>query len=875
MRNARKVLALLLAVMMTLTCFVGLSVGSSAKAGDPAFTVEFREYSDDAVTDNKLGAATNMTFDPKTIHGYISVEIGADASLKLFADNAFGGMTGDKVGYMVMKYRYLGAATTGTVSTVEYALVNDGTWQTVLVDGSAAWGKADADLSGFTMTLANGAGDMDISYIAFFGTKAEAEAAVAKETTTNTVGGVLSAASTIFEIAGKKYVTIGAALELTADNTDASGTTYEIDGFRVFLNGNDTGMAFRTATNGKNYLTNGAMAEVREVSARESALEIDGKFYLYENKIEMKALYLEETGVKNTLEAPEGRTNGDELSVVYAGDTSTTVIHKADVGTYVQAFINGGGAVHNSMKEVERILFHGWIDMEANWAEYYGKEFVACGYVVDGGEFVEAEGWMEKSPDIELAIGSRNALAIDMDLDVSDWENGDHYISIAFKDADGNVYAFSECNNLRFIKYSTTGEGEPAKLVDNDGKTPDQFAVTGVVDFKDGSYGFFTGLRDVSETIEVDGKSYAYASRTEVKYVSTKVENEPVANKTPMKDYSTQPEEVWVNIGSDSTRLVKFTGSEDLKAWAGNIYNVIEDKYGEYDSLTFKGWTCPSNAGAKDMEIMAYGYEIAGQVYISAEEGKNNVGEQVLYDDGRRMSVTVPLADLEPGVYIINLLYMLRTKGQEGTEQTHAMSTWSTVKFYKYSTADNMKDADGNLYTITDGVVSKNGVATENNIAEIDGKVYYIEGKFLPEEGKEIIDMMPPSYAYKAVVSETVAPKKATRYYTATFVDEAGNVVQAVRYAEGTLMILTPDVPAKEGYTGVWENYTLTGDITIRPVYTPVGGTDVTETETTANVSETDTTGSDDGCGSVIAAGSIAVVLSAVAAAVVLKKKED
>ncbi len=58
--------------------------------------------------------------------------------------------------------------------------------------------------------------------------------------------------------------------------------------------------------------------------------------------------------------------------------------------------------------------------------------------------------------------------------------------------------------------------------------------------------------------------------------------------------------------------------------------------------------------------------------------------------------------------------------------------------------------------------------------------------------------------------------------YTATFMAD-GNVVDTVTFTVEDTEIDEPDVPAKLGYTGVWEDYTLgAADITINAVYTAI-----------------------------------------------------
>ncbi|MBR0112906.1 MAG: MucBP domain-containing protein [Clostridia bacterium] len=58
--------------------------------------------------------------------------------------------------------------------------------------------------------------------------------------------------------------------------------------------------------------------------------------------------------------------------------------------------------------------------------------------------------------------------------------------------------------------------------------------------------------------------------------------------------------------------------------------------------------------------------------------------------------------------------------------------------------------------------------------------------------------------------------------YTATFVDENGDLVDTREYTVESKSIDEPAVPGKEGYDGKWEEYEFTaGGITVKPVYTP------------------------------------------------------
>lgn len=138
--------------------------------------------------------------------------------------------------------------------------------------------------------------------------------------------------------------------------------------------------------------------------------------------------------------------------------------------------------------------------------------------------------------------------------------------------------------------------------------------------------------------------------------------------------------------------------------------------------------------------------------------------------------------------------------------------------------------------------------------------------------------------------------------HTVTFVAD-GIEIFITEFTEGdTALAEMPDVPAKEGYTGVWETFTLgKTDLVVNAVYTeipseptetdpslteptepdvedPTEETPTEETTTQATDTPTEETTLEvtepgkSGCGSVIGMGMVAVMAAAI---VVLKKKED
>ena len=90
--------------------------------------------------------------------------------------------------------------------------------------------------------------------------------------------------------------------------------------------------------------------------------------------------------------------------------------------------------------------------------------------------------------------------------------------------------------------------------------------------------------------------------------------------------------------------------------------------------------------------------------------------------------------------------------------------------------------------------------------------------------------------AYCDGYEERVTPKLETETYTATFVAD-GTVVASVDFQKGTTSINEPAVPARDRYTGRWEDYTLAdADLTVNAVYTLIQSGDVSEIKTDSTV---------------------------------------
>ena len=86
-----------------------------------------------------------------------------------------------------------------------------------------------------------------------------------------------------------------------------------------------------------------------------------------------------------------------------------------------------------------------------------------------------------------------------------------------------------------------------------------------------------------------------------------------------------------------------------------------------------------------------------------------------------------------------------------------------------------------------------------------------------------------PFYHTEEPTDLTVNAQYTANIYTATFMAD-DKVVATVQFTVEDTTLAEPKVPEKEGYTGVWESYTIgASDMTIRAIYTPIDvGTDTT-----------------------------------------------
>lgn len=135
-------------------------------------------------------------------------------------------------------------------------------------------------------------------------------------------------------------------------------------------------------------------------------------------------------------------------------------------------------------------------------------------------------------------------------------------------------------------------------------------------------------------------------------------------------------------------------------------------------------------------------------------------------------------------------------------------------------------------YTLTSGNITVEAQYTliEYTVTfKADGKEvsinqYTIEDKTITEPAVPVKDGYTGEWEEYTLTTGniTVEAKYEPIEYTITFVAE-GKEIDTVQYTVEDRNITEPVVPVKDDYNGVWENYTLTtGDIIVEAVYTPV-----------------------------------------------------
>ena len=253
----------------------------------------------------------------------------------------------------------------------------------------------------------------------------------------------------------------------------------------------------------------------------------------------------------------------------------------------------------------------------------------------------------------------------------------------------------------------------------------------------------------------------------------------------------------------------------------------------------------PLNAMWCDVTFYLDGEETGKSVYVS--QGKAvceytglSIGEHTVKakfsGDDRYFSVTKEIS------FTVNSVDCALTINYVYADGTEAAETYTdSVEIFKaYSVTSPEIEGYTPDITTVEGTMSDEDMGgktvTVTYTANTYKVTYVVDGEKLTEMDATFGQSVPrprtpqrEGYTFKWVdeipatmpaQDVTINGKFTVIEYTATFVDEAGETVEKVKFTVEDECITEPDVPEKAGYAGEWEEYTLgTSDITIKPVY--------------------------------------------------------
>ncbi len=435
---------------------------------DPYFVLDFGTYEEDADAVFGFQNANGVEWNNTLNSGYVT--------FKATNGDPYTWITGSKVNdllkistrklaYMVVKYRtdYSGqmeffvqrADGVNPGQDGSYAntnLTGDRMWHTAIVDASNSWGKADTKLTIFRIDPLAGSSpadhQVDVSYIAFFSNLEAAEAYAAAETKTKAVSGELSYDDEAVLSIGGAFYTSDKILKLTdagdGKYTDADGNEYTVEGFRVLnAKGIDTGYIVPALDDGR-ILGVGNLIPLTYQDPADGAVEVDGKKYIYDQKIAVSAVYNSIDPEDRSVISPYADKSGTNLSP----DTffiNNKVMQDGAAHDYIANKL--GGVIRDTKREYSTVSFRGWA-----FTPNGDSAIVAYGYSLNDGEIIWNEGWIN-APEAGLAAaaGGPNTTRYKIDVDMASLDDGVYNLYLYVKDG-VDTYRMSTWGNIKIVK---------------------------------------------------------------------------------------------------------------------------------------------------------------------------------------------------------------------------------------------------------------------------------------------------------------------------------------------------------------------------------------------------------------------------------------
>ena len=233
----------------------------------------------------------------------------------------------------------------------------------------------------------------------------------------------------------------------------------------------------------------------------------------------------------------------------------------------------------------------------------------------------------------------------------------------------------------------------------------------------------------------------------------------------------------------------------------------IEGMGNYYHSLTYTLFFTIEKA---DPEVTApvpvEGLKCDGSMKELVTPGKTTGGTLEYSLDGEDYSPDIPRAAEEGGYTVY-----YRVTGNENYNDVEAQTVSAAI--------------GENIHTITFIVDGEKTVVSYNYGSPVEKPADPAKEGYIFAWVDEIPATMPAQ-------DVTINGKFTAIEYTATFVDENGETVKAVKFTVETEKLDEPAVPEKEGYTGKWEEYTLgANDTTIKPVYEIINSIEIENIE--------------------------------------------
>ena len=943
----KKIVALALATLMMVSCFAGMTAAFAASEAAVAsegatYEYDFGRHLSDVYSAFSITNRKNVAGMRSATAGYLAVRMDKDKSASTeypnFMIEKVPTTDASTVDVVLIKYnmafdgvsngKLVAVLSNGEEKAVEWTYVSNGRWNFALLDASEIWGNLGegVTITAFRFHVMDGTkkGDeVKIHYIKLFADVASAEAAYKADGVYSGSAGTLSANEVFYDSVNNRYYSADPLIELTGEKV---GAVYSFGSSTIFLQLGD--QLYTPGDDG--------MLQYKEGM---SIIEHEGGYALDNGKKLTPVSFVDNLyrGADSNL-----YTQGAGYVVTQYAGVYTRLSKVADVvlptlvNTYTAATVNASDVkVYSARGEREENTF-----FEVSEAL---TEIVAAG-LIEMDATIEAFGYAidDRAPifDANYAV-SANRCRISAAVDrLSD---GVHVIRFLAKTTAGDVYEIPDTmavvvlgsavekelqgyrgfatdysfwpytdgrTFVRGSEFDVTAEGHTETYTP---VTKDYPAYTGSLSYTDmhvygGSEVAVSGTAVVAWMEQIN-HSYADENKTASNFVLSGLVIERDVVKVGFAIGDGEPD--WRDLdGRAFTANVRV--SEMTEDGAYNMYFLVQTEDGnvyKVEEVCFTYLRGPQEVFVPE----TFSYDTRRYEGKTPSAPLTEDPAPVLVLDGAAMNGVAN--DMSAGSYNRDEAYV--TFEAEGADPSYLLLNQPTkvAPYLAICYRTDVAGSYGEIYvgsfgTEAQGVVDGGRVDYiadgEWHVAVVDlaalssaydtrtDVVNYLRHDVLAmdEDGAGVaagasVDVA--YYAFFATENEAKAFDRAEEDYPAvylvTFLNEDGTTYKTVAFAAGATSVFEPSVPAKDGYTGAWGEYTLAdADVTVSPVYTeiPVETESVDETEDVEDTETGVTVDTDSavdlvGCKAVIGVVAVTPVVMGATAVLACRKgrKED